>query len=258
MIVSLWKEMIIIDMNKKVVVVTGVASGIGKSVSEKYIKKGFLVCGIDIIHIGLSGKVDGYVCDVSDEDAVKHVFSKIREKYDNINYVINCAGIFFDKERFLIEDMQMSEWESVYKTNLSSCMIVTKYSIPLLKNAKGDKAIVNVSSDQAIFPRKKNSAYSVTKAGIENFTRACSVELLENHIRANCILPASVRSDFVRKIVKNKAELEEIYERENEKMPLGVIEPNEVAELVYFLGSEKSSKITGQAVLMDSGLYCGG
>lgn len=255
MIVSLWKEMIIIDMNNKVVVVTGVASGIGKAVAEIYIKKGFCVCGIDIAHMELSGEADEYLCDVSDEDAVKQAFSKIREKYDSINYVINCAGIFYDKERFLIENMQVSEWESVYKTNLSSCMIVTKYSIPFLKNAKADKAIVNVSSDQALFPRKKNSAYAVTKAGIENFTKACGVELLDSHIRANCVLPASVRSDFIRKIAKNEAELEEIYAKENEKMPLGVIEPNEVAELVYFLGSEKSSKITGQAILMDSGLY---
>ena len=255
MIVSLWKEMIIIDMNKKVVIVTGVASGIGKAVTEIYIKKGFLVCGIDIAHMGRSSEVDEYVCDVSSEDAVKNVFSKIREKYDSINYLINCAGIFFDKERFLIEDMQISEWESVYKTNLSSCMIVTKYSIPFLKHAKGDRAIVNVSSDQAIFPRKKNSAYAVTKAGIENFTKACGVELLESRIRANCVLPASVRSNFIRKLVKSEAELEEIYIKENEKLPLGVVEPNEVAELIYFLGSEKSSKITGQAILMDSGLY---
>ena len=81
MIASLWKEMIIIDMNKKVVVVTGVASGIGKAVAEIYIKNGFCVCGIDIVHMELSDGVEEYLCDVSNEDAVKQAFSKIGEKH---------------------------------------------------------------------------------------------------------------------------------------------------------------------------------
>lgn len=82
------------------------------------------------------------------------------------------------------------------------------------------------------------------------------MELLECHIRANCVLPASVRSDFIKKMAGDEEELKEMYMRENEKMPLGIIEPREVAELVYFLGSEMSSKITGQSILMDSGLHC--
>ena len=250
--------MIIIDTNKKVVVVTGASSGIGKAVAELYANNGFYVCGIDITSTSSSDIIDGYICDITSEAEVERIISDIGKKYGYLNYVINCAGIFYDKERLLIEDMQMSEWEKVYKTNLTGYMIVTRNAIPLLRIAKGDKAIVNISSDQAIFPRRKNSAYAVAKAGIENFTRACAVELIEDYIRANCVLPASVRSNFINRMVKNEEELKEIYERENEKMPLGIIEPEEVAELVYFLGSEKSAKMTGQAILMDSGLYCRG
>ena len=247
--------MIIIDINKKVVVITGAASGIGSSVAELYTSKGFRVCGIDINCREDSNEIDDYICDVSNEEAVEKTFINLGEKYKSINYLINCAGIFFDKERLLIENMQMSEWENIYKTNLNGCMLITKNAIPLLQRAEGDKAIVNISSDQAVFPRKKNSAYAVTKAGIVNFTRACAVELLESRIRANCVLPASVRSNFIKKMVKNDNELKKLYIKENEKMPLGVIEPSEVAELVFFLGSEKSAKITGQSILIDSGLY---
>lgn len=242
-------------MNKKVVVVTGASSGIGKAVAELYANNGFCVCGIDISRTSPSDIIDGYICDITNEVDVERVISDIGKKYEYLNYVINCAGIFYDEERRLIEDMQLSEWEKVYKTNLTGCMILTRNVIPLLRLARGDKAIVNISSDQAVFPRRKNSAYAVTKAGIENFTKACAVELIEDRIRANCVLPASVRSNFISRMVKNEEELKEIYVRENEKMPLGIIEPEEVAELVYFLGSEKSSKITGQAILMDSGLY---
>jgi len=247
--------MITIGTNKKVVLVTGVSSGIGKAVAELYANNGFCVCGIDISISPTSDIIDGYICDITNEVDVERAISDIGKKYEYLNYVINCAGIFFDKERQLIEDMQLSEWENVYKTNLTGCMILTRNVIHLLRLAKGDKAIVNISSDQAVFPRRKNSAYSVTKAGIENFTKACAVELLEDHIRANCILTASVLSNFINRMVKNEEELKEIYVRENEKMPLGIIEPEEVAELVFFLGTEKSSKITGQAILMNSGLY---
>ena len=247
--------MIIIDSNKKVVLVTGASSGIGKAVSDLYVENGYFVCGIDINPKDELGEIEGYICDVSSEDDVKRVFSKIYDKHRIVNYVINCAGIFYDRERSLIENMSVFEWENICKNNLTSNMIVTKNAIPFLRNAEGDKAIVNISSDQAIFPRKKSSAYAVTKAGIENFTRACAVELLASQIRVNCILPASVRSNFIKKMVNSEEELEKIYFKENEKMPLGVIEPREVAELVYFLGSEKSAKITGQSILMDSGLY---
>lgn len=247
--------MIIIDTSKKVVLVTGASSGIGQAVANLYIQKGYTVCGLDINPGPYISEIDKYLCDVSKEEDIKRVFADIGSKYYGINYVINCAGIFYDKERLLIEDMSISEWEHVCTNNLTSNVIVTKNIIPLLRRTEGDKAIVNISSDQALYPRKKNSAYAMSKAGIENFTRACAVELLESHIRVNCILPASVKSDFIKKMVNSKEELEKIYDRENEKMPLGVIEPYEVAELVYFLGSEKSAKITGQSILMNSGLY---
>lgn len=255
MIDILWKEMITIDINKKVVLVTGASSGIGSAVANMYMKKGYLVCGLDINPISSSDEVDEYICDVSSEEDVKRALNEIGSKYRSVNYVINCAGIFFDKERSLIEDMSIPEWKNVCTNNLTSNFIVTKNVIPFLRRAEGDKAIVNISSDQALFPRKKNSAYAVSKAGIDNFTRSCAVELIEHRIRVNCILPASVRSDFIRKLVDNEEEMEKIYEKENEKMPLGVIEPWEVAELICFLGSEKAAKITGQSILINSGLY---
>lgn len=247
--------MIIIDTIKKVVVVTGASSGIGKAVSKLYIENGYLVCGIDVNPIEELDQLERYICDISDEDNVKRVFDSIKKCHERINYLINCAGIFYGAKRLLIENLSVCEWEKINKINLTGNMIVTKNTIPLLRNAEGDKAIVNISSDQAVFPRKKNSAYAVTKAGIENFTRACAVELLESRIRANCILPASVRSNFIKKMVNSEEKLKNIFTKENEKMPLGIIEPYEVAELVYFLGSEKAAKITGQSILMDSGLY---
>lgn len=251
----LLKEMITIDLIKAVVVVTGSSSGIGRAVAVKYLQEGYVVCGLDNNVSNNKNHIDEYLCDVSNEEEVKIVFTKIQQKYGSVKYLINCAGIFFATSRTSIETMILSEWDRVIKNNLNSYIIVTKYAIPLLKNADGDRAIINISSDQALFPRNKNSAYAASKAGIQNFSHACAVELIEYKIRVNCVLPASVRSNFVKKIVNKDNTMESIFLKEDDRMPLGIIEPCEVAEMVFFLGSEKAKKVTGQSILMDSGLY---
>ena len=89
--------MIIIDTNKKVVVVTGASSGIGKAVAELYANNGFYVCGIDITSTSSSDIIDGYICDITSEAEVERIISDIGKKYGYLNYVINCAGFFMIK-----------------------------------------------------------------------------------------------------------------------------------------------------------------
>ena len=242
-------------MKDKVVLITGISSGIGQAIALKYLEEGYSVCGLDVRPSWTSNSIDAYVCNVSDEKDVRRTFEVIQKKYSSINYLINCAGIFFDQKRLLIEDMIIAEWNSVLMNNLNGCVLVTQRAIPLLKNAVGDKAIVYISSDQAIYPRKNNSAYAVSKAGITNLSRACAVELLEAHIRVNCVMPASVRSNFIKKLAETEDAMDRIFEKVNDAMPFGIIEPSDVAETVYFFGSEKSQKITGQSILLNSGLY---
>ena len=69
------------------------------------------------------------------------------------------------------------------------------------------------------------------------------------------VAPASVKTNFIKKMAKSDSRMKDIYRKENETMPLGIIEPEEVAELLFFLGTPKSRKITGQTIMIDSGLY---
>ncbi len=239
--------------NEKIVLVTGISSGIGKSVARKYYDEGYTVCGID--RIGNDDAFESYICDISNEIEIENIIRTISQKHHELHYVINCAGIFFSKSREPIENLALSEIKEVLETNVIGTMIVTKHVIPLLKKAVGDRGIINISSDQAYFPRKKNSIYAMSKGGIESFSHACAVELIEHNIRVNTVLPASVRTNFINKMVSDEKEAAALFEKQNQIMPLGVIEPDEVAELVYFLGSERSKKITGQSIMIDSGLY---
>ena len=166
--------------NTDIVVVTGAASGIGKAVAEMYYSNGFNVTGLDLRDTNADYPI--IVCDVSDEESVQSAFAKISERFSVIKYLVNCAGIFFSHQREDIENITLDEWNDVYKNNTTSVMLVTKYAIPLMKSCTGDKAIVNISSDQARYPRQNNASYSVSKSALENYSRVCATELLKEKI----------------------------------------------------------------------------
>lgn len=240
-------------MSKKVVV-TGAASGIGKAIAEKYQFMGFTVIGIDRNAADCDFELIN--CDLMNESRVIEVFETLRKKYKKIDYLINVAGVFFVEKRHMIADMDIFHWNATLQNNLTSTMLCCKYAIPLMESdITKDRAIINISSDQAIYPRKRNSAYAISKSGISCLTKVLAQELLSNKIRVNAIAPASVKTNFINVLEKDGKSVENIYLKENIKMPLGLIMPEDVAELAYFLGSSMSKRITGQIIMMDSGYY---
>ena len=240
----------------KNVVITGAASGIGKAAALKYHEKGYQVIGLDrhtadapypILH-----------CDIAQEGSVWLAFEQIRQRCSSIHYLINCAGVLFSGNRAPIEQMDLKDWNNVLQINLTGTMLVTKNALPLLKAALGDRGVVNVTSDQVTYPRSGNGAYAVSKSGIECLTRLCATELLNDRIRVNAVAPASVRSNFILELAGSQAIMDAMYRKQDEIMPLGLIEAEEIAETILFLGSESAAKITGQILSVDSGSYLKG
>lgn len=239
--------------SKSTVIITGASSGIGYAAAKMYNDNGYNVIGLDLN--GGNFEFPVIQCDVSNEDSVRCAFDCIRNKTTSIQYLVNCAGVFFVNHRNTIDSMSVEEWDAVYRNNTTSVLLVTKYALPLMREFAGDKAIINISSDQARYPRRRNAAYAVSKGAIEVLSKTCAVELLEESIRVNSIEIASVKTKFIRKLSGSIQRENEIYTKENEKMPLGLILPEDVAETIFFLGSEKACRITGQTLLIDSGLY---
>ena len=239
---------------KNVVVITGVSSGIGLACARKYSGEGYTVIGLDE-RPAPDAAFPIFTCDISRSGELEQAVEKLDAVCESVKYLVNCAGIFFHSRRNKIEDMDPEEWDEVLRTNLTGTMLVTERLLPYMRRAGGDRAIVNLSSDQAHYPREKNAAYAVSKGGISCFSKACAVELLQYGIRVNVVSPASVKTDFILKLAGGPEKMEEIYVREDKKMPLGLIEPEHAAEAVYFFGSEKSCKITGQELMINGGLY---
>ena len=240
----------------KTVVITGAASGIGKAAALKYHEKGYQVIGLDRHPADAPYPI--LYCDIVQDESVRLAFEQIRQCWGSIHYLINCAGVFFSGNRAPIEQMDLEDWNNVLQINLTGTMLVTKNAIPLLKEASGDRGIVNVSSDQATYPRSRNGAYAVSKSGIECLTRLCATELLNDKIRVNAVAPASVRSNVISELAGSQEKMDAMYRKQDENMPLGLIEAEEIAETILFLGSESATKITGQILSVDSGSYLKG
>lgn len=154
--------------------------------------------------------------------------------------------------RDLIENLSKEEWQNVIDVNLTGTFLITKYSIPLLKKSSNGN-IINFSSEQVVLPQIKSAPYAITKSGIEMFSKILAFELMENKIRVNTIALASVKTNFLKRYKKDDNIINEMMEKTDKNMPFGIIKPNDVYELVKYLTKE-DNKITGQTILMDSGV----
>lgn len=245
---DLWQKGWVINM-EKIVVVTGVASGIGKCVAENLVKKGNIVYGADIKFSDIDSMCYRK-CDVCDEKQVIEFINEIKVKHGKIDGLINIAGILCDKNRATVEDLSVKEWDTVLKTNAYSVFFMTKYAIPLLKKSKVG-SIVNISSDQVKKVRKKSAPYAISKAAIEMLTKIVALELLEYKVRVNAIELASVNTDFIKNYF-GKIKMKKMLQNADEEMPYGIISTDDVWRAIQYL-LEENNKMTGQILLIDSG-----
>lgn len=235
----------------KYAIITGVASGIGECIAKYFTEEGIHVFGIDE-NIPKNEKIEYFKCDIRDEEKIINIINDIKGKTEHIDYLINCAGIFCYKGRDLIENLSKKEWQNVIDVNLTGTFLITKYSIPLLKKSSNGN-IINLSSEQVVLPQIKSAPYAITKAGIEMFSKILAFELIESKIRVNTIALASVRTNFLKRYKKDDVIINTMMENTDKNMPFGIIKAYDVYKLVKYL-IEEDNKITGQTILMDSGV----
>ena len=241
---------------KKVVLITGGARGIGRKVAEVYAKNGY-----DVVINYVSDKTDvegikkeiekrGVKCtlvkaDVSKAEEVEKMVEQAIQEFGKIDVLVNNAGITRD---CLLMRMSEEEFDKVIEINLKGTYLVTKQVIKyMMKRRQG--SIINLASVVGVVGNAGQCNYSASKAGIIGFTKSVAKELAARNIRANAVAPGFIETDMTN-VLKD-----EIKENINEQIPLKRMgTAKEVAELIYFLGSEKSSYITGQVINVDGGM----
>lgn len=252
------------EMGNKIAIVTGGGSGIGKASAIKLAEEGFVVCIMDIKDeraeevkrsINKAGGTSIVLdIDVKDEERVKNGFKKACENLNGIIEVV-CINAGINGTLAAIEDLKAEDWDVTLETNLRSTFLLVKHSIPYMKNRGGSIIITSSINGNRTFKNIGMSAYSTSKAGQVAFMKMAALELAKYRIRVNAICPGAIETNIgqnthpTKSLEKVKIPIE--YPEGNQPLEHRPGKPEQVADLVAFLASKKSSHITGTDIIID-------
>ena len=237
--------------NGKTAVVTGAGVGIGRGIALEMAKTGYNVVVADlngenakqvteeIVHLG--AKSIAIKCDISKSEEVADLFTQTAKEFGRVDVLVNNAGIYPFTP---FEQIQESDWDKVMNVNMKGVFFCTKEAI---KTMPEGGRIINISSIASIQGFSGLVHYCASKGGVNGMIRALALELAPKKITVNVVAPGAIRTPGAQS------------GEEAEKQTVAVVplkrmgEPEDIANAVVFLASEKSSYITGQVIVVDGG-----
>jgi 2-keto-3-deoxy-L-fuconate dehydrogenase len=233
-------------------IVTGGASGIGRSVTETLLASGANVAVLDLNPDGAPDGALALQCDVSDRASVDAAVETTAAEYDGIDIVINNAGIGAQGQVDANDD---AEWNRALNVNVVSVARVTAAALPHLRRSS-HAAVVNTSSIAATAGLPDRVLYSATKGAIYSMTLAMAADHVREGIRVNAVCPGTANTPWVMNGLMSKAENpEEELRQLNARQPHGrLVEPAEVARTITFLASPLQGSTTGTTLAVDGGM----
>ena len=238
----------------KTALVTGAARGIGLATVKRFLAEGWRVALLDIDGDTLQravkaiGKPDVTIaieCDVADAAGVAAAVDTVAKIFGRLDALVNNAGIAIFKP---ILEVTYEDWSRVLAVNLTGPFLCTQAAAPLMRDGGGG-AIVNITSISGLRASTLRTAYGTSKAGLAHLTKQQAAELASLNIRVNAVAPGPVDTAMA-----NSVHTPEIRQDYHDHMPLnryGLEE--ELAEVIFFLCSERASYITGQVIAVDGG-----
>jgi NAD(P)-dependent dehydrogenase (short-subunit alcohol dehydrogenase family) len=243
----------------KVVLVTGAASGMGRSSAVRLASEGASVYGIDLDEAGLAstaeqvrsagGMMEVAVCDVTKKDQCVAAVNSAVDTYGRLDVLANVAGVVrFGRAHAVTED----EWNFVLAVNLSGPFFLSQAAIPVLIESKGN--IVNVASVFGLMGQAFSTAYCASKGGLIQLTKSMAVEYANEPVRINAICPGSTNTEMMAGIDFSEDMDWSLIERAS-NAPVG--EPEDIASAIAYLASDEAKMVNGSIFVVDNGLLAG-
>ena len=245
------------DLSGKVAIVTGGNGGIGLGMA-----RGLAASGASIAVVGRdeaksaaavadlsknSGKAIAVPTDVTDEAAVAAMVGRVLRELGRIDILVNNAGINIRKPA---DQLDISEWDRVINTNLTSAFLCSRAVHSAMQDAGGGK-IINIGSMMSIFGASFAPAYAASKGGIVQFTRSCAVAWASDNIQVNAVLPGWIDTELTRQAREQVAGLHDKVLARTPAARWGA--PDDFAGIAVFLASPASDFVTGTAIPVDGG-----
>jgi NAD(P)-dependent dehydrogenase (short-subunit alcohol dehydrogenase family) len=239
----------------KVVIVTGAASGIGRATAISFAKEGAAVVVSDVSETGgletikliqdQKGTATFIKCDVSLESEVKNLVAKTIETYGKLDCAFNNAGI--EGTPSSTTECTEENWNRTINTDLKGVWLCMKHEIPAML-ASGKGSIVNCSSIAGLVGFETIPAYVASKHGVIGLTETAALEFAKKNIRVNAVCPGVIHTPMLDRFDKG----DEMAMAD--QTPVGRVgQPEEIADSVLWLCSDKSSYVTGQSIAIDGG-----
>lgn len=255
-------------IQNKVVLITGAAQGIGKSIAELFIAEGAIVILTDVndslgemVAKSLGGKAKFLHLDVADEENWQSVREYIKAQYVSLDVLINNAGItgFSDtQEAHDPEHASLNAWRYVHAVNLDGIFLGCKMAIELMKTKGG--SIINMSSRSGIVGIPRAAAYASSKAAIRNHTKSVALYCCEEQypIRCNSICPAAILTPMWETMLGDEINRSEAIKNISATIPMQKMgDPIDVAYAALYLATDESKYVTGTELHIDGGILAG-
>jgi NAD(P)-dependent dehydrogenase (short-subunit alcohol dehydrogenase family) len=247
------------EFSDKIIIVTGASSGIGKATALMAVERGAKVAFVarrekELQTVTASLKKEQYAiipADLTIEADRIRVVARTIAQFGGVDVLVNAAGIIGNGT---IENTTLEQWDYMMDVNLRSIFRLTQLALPSIIERKGN--IVNVSSVTGVRAFPNVLAYCVSKAGVDQLTHCAALELGPKGVRVNAVDPGVVVTNLHRTSGMEEEKYRQFLEHSKTTHPIGRVgRPEDVAELILFLASERAGWITGGSHSIDGGRH---
>lgn len=231
----------------KIVIVTGGFQGNGLSISKSFLKQGAKVYSLDkkFKKSRVVGKLTEIRAEVNNFKLIKKIIISIAKKEKKINILVNNAGV---SEKFHKKDL-LNYWNKTLSINLTAPFFLSYICLPFLKKEK-NSTIVNIISLNGKVAMSNNPAYNASKGGLSALNGSLAMDFADYNIRVNGVSPGYIKTGMTKKSFNNNRSFKE---RINRMMIKKYGSPDDIAEAVLFLSSQRSKYINATEIIVDGG-----